>query len=175
MQVRRTIESTSYVALSFALGTVSFWIVFPTLLVGVPLLIVALAGTPLIVLAFIFCHVLARIERRRAAALLGVEFPTRQLSREGSVGARAVRWMSSRGSWLELCYALVALPFVGWIGAFLVFGAWGAALAFLSFPLWGWATANHGDLFGLGYFVSALAHVVAGALALYAAPWLSRG
>jgi signal transduction histidine kinase len=175
MQARRTIESTSYVALSLVLGTASFWVVFPTLLVGVPLLVVALAGTPLIALAFIFCHVLARVERRRAAALLGVEFPSRQLSRDGSLGARAVRWMSSRGSWLELCYALIALPFVGWIGGFLVFGAWGAALAFLSFPLWGWATADHGNLFGLGFFASALLHVIAGALALYAAPWLSRG
>src|SRR3954462_4873804 len=172
MQVRRTIESTSYVALSFALGTFSFWFVFPSLLAGVPLLIFALAGAPLIALAFVFCHLLARAERRRAGALLGGTFPNRTFPRDGSLPSRALRWMSSRGSWLELCYALVALPFVGWIGAFLVFGAWGAALAFLSFPLWGWATANHGDLFGLGYFVSALAHVIGGALALYAAPWL---
>src|SRR4051794_37013865 len=175
MQVRRTIEATSYVALSFAIGTISFWVIMPTLVLGVPLLIVALAGTPLIALAFVFCHVLAKGERRRAAALLGIEFPSRHLPRDGALPSRALRWMSSRGSWLELCYALVALPFVGWLGGFLVFGAWGTALAFLTFPLWGWATASHGALFGLGFFFSALIHVIAGAGALYAAPWLSRG
>src|SRR6201989_19695 len=83
MQVRRTIEATSYVALSFALGTISFWVIMPTLVVGIPLLIVALAGTPLIALAFVFCHLLAKSERRRAAALLGVEFPSRHLPRDG--------------------------------------------------------------------------------------------
>src|ERR1700750_161125 len=86
MQVRRTIEATSYVALSFALGTISFWLVMPTLVVGFPLLIVALAGTPLIALAFIFCHLLARVERRRVGAMMGVEFPRRQIPRDGSIG-----------------------------------------------------------------------------------------
>src|SRR3954469_21849946 len=177
MQVRRTIESTSYVALSFALGTFSFWFVFPSLLAGVPLLIFALAGAPLIALAFVFCHLLARAERRRAGALLGVTFPNRTFPRDGSLPSRALRWMSSRGSWLELCYALVALPFVGWVGGFLVFLAWGAALALLTFPLWGWATAGGGTMFGagIGFAPSAALHFAGGAAAGYAAPWLSRG
>src|SRR6476660_8857572 len=114
MQVRRTIEATSYVALSFAVATISFWIIMPTLIVGLPLMIFALAGAPLVALSFVFCHVLAKAERRRAAALLGGEFPSRQLPRDGSLPSRTLRWMSSRGSWLELLYALVALPFVGW-------------------------------------------------------------
>ncbi len=176
MQVRRTVEATSYVALSAALGTVSFIFLLVTLAVGVPMLIFALLGAPLIALAFVFCHVLARMERRRIAAVMGIEFPTRQLPREGSPAARATRWMRSRGSWLELCYGLVALPFVGWFGAFLVFLGWGAALALLTFPLWGWAPDGAGELFGahIGFAASAVIHVAFGAGALYAAPWLSR-
>jgi len=67
MQVRRTVEATSYVALSGVLGTISFIFLMITLAVGVPMLIVALLGAPLIALAFVFCHVLARMERRRVA------------------------------------------------------------------------------------------------------------
>src|SRR4051794_34982421 len=177
MQVRRTLEATSYVALSAALGTVSFVFLLIMLLVGVPMLIFALLGAPLIAFAFVFCHVLARAERRRAAALMGIDFPTRTLPEEGSALSRATRWMRSRGSWLELCYGLVALPFVGWFGGFLVFVAWGAALALLSFPLWGWAPAAGDELFGwsIGFAASAVVHVAFGGAALYAAPWISRG
>jgi signal transduction histidine kinase len=174
MNVRRTIETTTYVALSAAIGFISFLILVPTLAAGVPLLLLALAGAPLIAAAFVYCHLLARLERRRAAALLGAEFPTRAFPREGSVPVRALSWMSSRGSWLELLYALIALPFVGWLGGTLVFGAWGAALGLLSYPLWGWATPGD-DLFGLSYLWAVLVHVTLGAGALYAAPWLARG
>src|SRR4051812_45594704 len=138
MDVRRTIDATTYVALSAAIGTVAFVALMPMLVFGLGSLVLALAGAPLVALVFVFCHLLARAERRRAAALLGVEFPSRTLPRDGSLPARALAWMRSRGSWLELCYAIVALPFVGWVGGALVFMAWGAALAFLTFPLWGW-------------------------------------
>jgi signal transduction histidine kinase len=177
MAVRRTIDATVYAALSATLGTIAFAFLMPTLLTGAVMLIFALIGLPLVVLGFAFCHVLARTERRRAAAVLGVEFPTRTLPREGSYPARGLRWIRSRGSWLELCYALVALPFVGWVGGMLVFGAWGLALAFLTFPLWGWATAGGGDLLGwsLNYGISSALHVVIGGAALYAAPPLARG
>src|SRR4051794_7436533 len=176
MQVRRTVEATSYVALSGVFGTVSFIFLMITLAIGVPMLIFALLGAPLIALAFVFCHLLARAERRRVAAVMGIEFPTRQLPRDGSPVARATRWMRSRGSWLELCYGLIALPFVGWFGGFFVFLAWGAALSLLSFPLWGWAPAGGGVLFGwhLGYPASSVVHVAFGAGALYAAPWIAR-
>ena len=54
-------------------------------------------------------------------ALLGIDFPSRTLPRDGSVPRRALKWMSSRGAWLELIYGVVALPFVGWVGGLLVF------------------------------------------------------
>ena len=174
MNVRRTVETSTYVALSSAIGTCSFLILVISLVAGVPLLLLALAGAPLIATAFFVAHLLARLERRRAAALLGTEFSTRAFPREGSVPVRAVAWVSSRGSWMELAYGLIALPIVGWIGGWLVFGAWGAAIGLLSFPLWGWATPGD-DVFGLSFGFAAVLHVALGAGALYAAPWLGRG
>ena len=177
MDVRRTIDATTYVALSAALGTVAAVVLIPMLFVGTGLLLFALVGAPLIAAAFAFCHVLARAERRRVRALLGIDFPSRSLPRDGSVPRRALKWMSSRGAWLELIYGAVALPFVGFVGGFLVFTAWGVAVSFLTFPAWGWATPGEGDLFGfdVSYGYSSAVHVAGGAAALYAAPWLSRG
>jgi signal transduction histidine kinase len=170
-------EATAYVALSAILGGIAFFVLVPTLALAVPLLVVALAGLPLIVFAFALCHLLARVERMRIKAVFGTEFPTRHLPRDGRLPTRAIRWVGSRGAWMELCYAVVALPVVGWIGSFLVFFAWGTALAFLSFPLWGLFVDGGGTLFGadVGYAPSAIVHLAAGTGALYAAPWLARG
>jgi signal transduction histidine kinase len=173
----QALEATAYVALSAALGGVAFMVLVPTLALAVPLLIVALAGLPLIVFAFALCHLLATVERRRVRAVFGVEFATRQLPRDGNLPSRALRWLGTRGAWMELCYAVVALPVVGWIGSGLVFFAWGSAVALLTFPLWALAADGAGTLFGLeiGYGPSAAIHFTAGAGALYAAPWLARG
>jgi signal transduction histidine kinase len=85
--------------------------------------------------------------------------------------------MRSRGAWLELCYGLIALPFVGWFGSALTFLAWGAAVAGLTFPLWGWFAPAGDEVFGIdiGMPFSLFVHFAFGACALYAAPWLSRG
>ena len=170
-------EATAYVALSAVIGITAFCFLLPTLLLGTALLVVALAGLPLIVLCFAFSHLIARLERRRVAAVFGIDFPTRHLPRDGNVLNRALRWLGSRGAWQELTYALIALPFVGWIGSALVFFAWGAAIAMLSFPLWGLFADGGGVIFGanIGYVPSAVAHLAGGAGALYAAPWLARG
>src|ERR1700754_2961342 len=154
------IDATAYVALSGVIGFVSFLFLVIVLAISIPLLIVALAGLPGIWLALAYCHGLALAEGRRAAALMGARFPVRRLPTEGSYARRTWQWMRSRGSWLELLYAGVALPFVGWLGAVLVFIGWGAALAFLSFPLWGWAADGH--TLGLAYVPSAVVHVAAG-------------
>jgi signal transduction histidine kinase len=79
--------------------------------------------------------------------------------------------------WLEVLYALVALPLVGWVGGSLVFLAWGGGLAFLAFPAYGYALADGGRVFGvdLGYGGSVALHVGLGLVALLVAPWLVRG
>jgi signal transduction histidine kinase len=167
----RTLESASYVALSWVIGVIVFWITLPMLILSVPLMFLALAGLPILWLAFAFSHGVALAEHRRAGALLQTDFRTRPLSRGIFASVR------SRGPWLELCYSLVALPFIGLVGGVLVFTALGAALACLSFPLWGWSAAGGDQLFGWdsGFLVSCILHVAVGVGALYAAPWLTRG
>jgi signal transduction histidine kinase len=169
--------SCAYVALSGALGTFSFVVALVGVSVGTPLLIVALAGLPILWFVFAFDHGLAKLERNRASAMLGVDFAVRRFPRAGSPPRRMLNWMGSRGCWLELAYALVALPLLGWLGGFLTFCAWGGGLAFISFPAWGWAAAGEGSLLGadIGFAASAVVHVVAGAALLCAAPWVSRG
>src|SRR3954470_4181776 len=167
----RTLDSVAYVALSWAIGAVVFWLVLPFVIVSVPFMFLALAGLPILWLAFALSHGVALFERRRARALLGAEFPVRPLPRRIFASVRA------RGSWLELCYSLIALPFVGLVGGLLVFVALGAALACLTFPLWAWGAAGGGSLGGweLGYTSSSVLHLAIGAAALLAAPPLARG
>jgi signal transduction histidine kinase len=166
----RTLESAAYVALSWAIGVIVFWITLPIVIVSVPFMFLALAGLPILWLAFAFAHAVALGEQRRAGALLGVDFRTRPLTRRIFVSVR------SRGPWMELCYSLVALPFIGLVGGLLVFAALGTALACLTFPLWGWSAAGGSQLFSWdsGYLTSSVLHVGVGIGALYAAPWLTR-
>src|SRR5436309_115191 len=134
---RRTTEAVAYVALSGVLAIAAFASVLPLVVLSGPLMILALAGLVVLWVAFVLCHGLALLERRRASAVLGVGFRVRPLGPpDAHPLKRMLVWTRSRGSWLELCYAVVALPFVGWLGGALVFTAFGAALAFLSFPLW---------------------------------------
>jgi signal transduction histidine kinase len=177
LRPRETFESTVYVALSGVLAIASFVTLLPMVILSGATMILALAGLIVLWIAFLLCHGLAHFERRRASAVLGVEFGVRPLGPEGNPLKRMLMWTRSRGSWLELCYALIALPFVGWLGAALVFTAFGAALAFLSFPLWGWAAAGGASVLGVhvGFFLAAVVHVVVGVAALLAAPPLARG
>jgi signal transduction histidine kinase len=178
LRPRETFESTVYVALSSALAIASFVSVLPLVLLSGPMMILALAGLAILWFAFLLCHGLAHLERRRASAVLGVDFRVRPIGPEGANPLRRMlMWTRSRGSWLELCYALIALPFVGWLGAALVFTAFGAALAFLTFPLWGWAAAGGASILGLhvGFFLAAVVHLTLGVAALFAAPPLARG
>ncbi len=175
---RPTADATAYVALSGAIGLAAFVALLPLVILSGALMVLALMGLLFLWGAFLAGHVLALLERRRAAALLGVEFRVRPLGpSEGNPLKRMLAWTRSRGSWLELCYALIALPFVGFCGAVLVFTAFGVAVAFLTFPLWGWAAAGGASVLGLhvGFAAAAVLHVVVGTAALVAAPPLARG
>ena len=74
-------------------------------------------------------------------------------------------------------YAVVALPFVGWVGGFLVFFALGRGALVPDLPAVGLGAARRGRPLRLdvGYATRRRLHVSAGAGALYAAPWLARG
>ena len=109
---------------------------------------------------------------------MGIEFPTRTLPREGSAAGARCCWMRSRGAWLELCYAAHRAAVRRLVRrACSCSLAWGAALALLTFPLWGWAAAGGRRAVRLGARLRRprRVHVAFGAGALYAAPWLARG
>jgi signal transduction histidine kinase len=171
------LNSTLYVALSGPIGFIAGLTTFIGLVVGTPLLIVALIGFPIIAFVVVFDHGLAKLERNRIAALLGVDFPVRRFSRGSSPPRNLLKWMGARGAWLEIVYALIALPLVGCLGGFLAFCAWGGGVAFISFPLWGWAPVGGGVLLGahVGYLGASVIHVAAGTALLFSAPWLSHG
>jgi signal transduction histidine kinase len=175
---RRTAEATAYIALSGAIGLAAFVTLVPLVALSGGLMVLALMGLLFLWGAFLVCHVLALLERHRAAALLGVDFRVRPLGPPArNPLRRMLDWTRSRGAWLELCYGLLALPFVGFCGVVLVFTAFGAAVSLLTYPAWGWAAAGGGSVLGLhvGFAVAAVVHVAVGLAALVAAPPLARG
>src|ERR1700750_840765 len=103
---RRTAEATAYVALSGAIGLAAFVALLPLVILSGALMVLALMGLLFLWLGFVICHVLALLERRRATALLGVEFRVRPLGpADANPLKRIWAWTRSRGARVELCYA----------------------------------------------------------------------
>ena len=139
---------------------------------------VALAGLPLIVFAFALCHLLARA---RAHAHQGrvrhrIPDPPPAARRQAPHPRDPLGRLAAAPGWSSATPSSRCRSSAG-SAASLVFFAWGTALAFLSFPLWGLFVDGGGTLFGadVGYAPSAIVHLAAGTGALYAAPWLARG
>jgi signal transduction histidine kinase len=175
---RQTAEATAYIALSGAIGLAAFVTLLPLIVLSGALMVLALMGLLFLWAAFVASHLLALLERRRAAAMLGVDFRVRPLGPpDRNPLRRMLDWTRSRGAWLELCYGLVALPFVGFCGGLLVFLAFGTAVSLLTYPAWSWAAAGGGSVLGLhvGFAVAAAGHFAVGLAALVAAPPLARG
>jgi signal transduction histidine kinase len=183
--------ATAFVGLTSAMSIAAFVAVFVPLVVGIPLLLLALVGLVPICFALGAARLAAVVDAWRFRVLLGHRLPLRptdlRLQAAGGsqpgrrlptrLWARLWSWGTSKDAWLGVAYCLVVLPLVGWVGGYLLLGAWGGGLAFLLFPAYGHALADGGRVFGLdvGYGASVAVHVAAGAVALLAAPWLARG
>lgn len=169
--------ATISVCWSLVVSSVAFFVLFFLTIFAVPLTLLALVGLPLLWIAFGISRGVAEIERWQSAVFLGADLPLRPWARPGALPSRMWQRTKSRGSWLELVYALVVRPLISFAGAVVVFGAWGGGLAFVLFPLYGGHTASHGALFGWSpeWAISVLVHVVIGLGLLLAAPWLARG
>ena len=172
-------EATAYVALSAVLGVISFIVLVPTLALGVPLLVVALAGLPLIAFAFALCHLLATVERRRVARGVRdrVPDPPAPARRQPRRAARCAGSARAAPGWSSATRS-IALPFVGWVGGLLVFFAWGAALGAADASRCGRCSPTGRGCSSAPTSATsrrAAIHFAAGAGALYAAPWLARG
>ncbi len=175
--------ATAFVGLTLAVSTAAFVAVFVPLVVGIPLLLLALVGLVLICFALGVARFTATVDAWRFRVLLGQELRLRPTSlRPPAAGGRRLparlwAWATSKGAWLGVVYCLLVLPLVGWAGGYLLLAAWGGGLAFLLFPAYGYALADGSEVFGLdtGYGTSVAIHVTLGAAALLAAPWLARG
>lgn len=170
-----TAMSTMAVATSAALGTASFFVLLPLLLVSLPMMILALIGMPLLWVALALAHGAARLDRARMAAYLGHTFtlPPRPGHDKGFF-RRQWTATTSRRSWIELAYGLVVLPLLSWVCAAVVFLAWGGGIAYLLFPSFGWTFVSQGGWGGMPYLLSSILHMLIGAVALLTAPWLAR-
>jgi signal transduction histidine kinase len=182
---RRAWLATMVSAQTALLGTVSFAVVLALLVVGLSTVLLVQIGLPVLWLGLASAHLVARAEAWRYAAYFGIRLPLRptpapRRDSGGRVGRAWSRmWARARsgGAWLEAGYALFVLPLLGWVGGSIVATAWGGGLLFLFFPAYGYAL-GHGDevlWLDLSYGGSVAVHMVVGALALVAAPWLARG
>lgn len=176
---------TAFVALTGAVALPVFLAVLVPILLGVPLLLLALIGVPLIWFSLVVASLSTRFDAWRFEAMLGRRLPLRRSPvrdpdrRSGLVGrfGAELRRLRAGGSWLNVLYVLVVAPLFGWFGGWLLFAAWGGGLAFLFFPAYGYALAGGDRIFGqyLGYGGAVALHVGLGVAALLAAPWLARG
>ncbi|ONH31890.1 sensor histidine kinase [Pseudofrankia asymbiotica] len=182
---RRNWLATVFAAQTLVFGTITFAVTLGFTIAGVSSSFFIVVGLPLLWVALAQAHRFARFESWRYEAYLGERLrlrptpvPARTASgRIGRAWSRMWARMSAGGSWLELLWALLVLPVLGWAGGWIVATAWGGGLAFLLFPAYGHALGNGGRLVGLdlGYGGSVATHVVVGVAALLAAPWLARG
>jgi signal transduction histidine kinase len=155
--------------------------VFTTCLsLGFSLLVVALAGLPVLGLTLRMAEAFAYAERARFAFLLGVRIPAWAAgSRAGYRWGIVPRWrmLAERATWSELGYALLRLP-VSVVTATICVGAWAVGLVLLTLPLYSSSLPRGGATFGdtvlRGTPIMALSALTGLAL-LLAAPQLTRG
>jgi signal transduction histidine kinase len=172
---RRTWLATSYAVLGTvmgALGAVALVLVLSSLALSFTVVgaLVVLGGT------LIFTRGLARAERARAEALLGLSIADPHLPTEGKWWQRVVARATRSESWREVAYLVLLAP-IGMIGCLLVVGAWTGASVLLLLPFYNPLLNNGGaHMFTLVIDTvpeTALMGAVGIGLAL-AAPWIAR-
>ncbi len=158
--------------------------VFTTCLsLGFSLLVVALAGLPILGLTLRLAGWFAAAERARLGLMLGVRIPAwPAASSPGRAGYRwaiVPRWrmFTERATWAEIGYALLRLP-VSAVAAMLSVSAWAAGLVLLTLPLYNRSLPSGGAEFGdavLRGTPAMTASAVIGLVVLLAAAQLTRG
>jgi signal transduction histidine kinase len=176
-------EQTTWWALTHLLldafvGAITFSVVVTLLVTTGALLITFPLALPFAWLLFVLAHLMARIERSRIAALLGVRLEDPVPPLQGSnPWRRLVERTKSRPRWKEIAYLLLLLP-LGVFTTVLALEVWAISAALLFLPLYvgvlpdntaklHWADVSQG--------LGAIALSGLGLLGvLLAAPWLTR-
>jgi signal transduction histidine kinase len=176
---RTWLAMTSHLA-GFAAGLAVFVVVVTGLSLGFSLLVLALAGLPLLGLTLRATSWFAAAERARVALMLGVRVPAWPAeSRAGYRWGIVPRWrvLGERATWGEIGYALLRLPVsaVAMVGSLTI---WSASLVLLTLPLYNKhlpsGGAKLGDVVLTGTPTMASAAVI-GLVLLLIAPQLTRG
>src|SRR5690349_4579749 len=120
------------------LGIAILVVVAPVLSLGFSLLVLALAGLPILGLTLRAATLYATAERARLGLMLGVRIPAWPAEeRAGYRWGIVPRWrmLTERATWGELGYGLLRLPFSA-IAFTLSLAAWAAGLVMLTLPLY---------------------------------------
>ncbi|MGD0607051.1 MAG: sensor domain-containing protein [Streptosporangiaceae bacterium] len=147
---------------------------------GVSLLVVALAGLPVLGVTLRLADWFGRAERARFALLLGVRIPAwPAASRAGYRWGVVPRWrmFTERATWSEVGYGLLRLP-VSAVAAALSIGLWALGLVLLALPLYSSSLPSGGPEFGdtvLRGTPTLAVSAVIGLVLLLAAAQLTRG
>ena len=137
-----------YLVLGFATSIVAFvvWTVGVTLSLTLGLLIV---GFPVVLASFWSFRLLADLERKRAALVLGAPIAAayRPAPRDARLAVRLKEAAHDGQRWADLVY-LGLLSMVGFVWGLIWTVLWGAALSALTLPAWWWATPADSQFMG---------------------------
>ena len=176
---RTWLAMTSHLAGLFT-GLLVMVVVVTGLSLGFSLLVLALAGLPLLGLTLRLADWFAVAERARIGLMLGARIPAWPGgSRAGYRWYVVPRWrtLTQRATWGEIGYSLLRLP-VSAVALTLSVSAWSAALVLLTLPLYNKYLPAGGASLGntvLKGTPTMTASVVIGVIALLIAPQVTRG
>jgi signal transduction histidine kinase len=162
------------------MGLAVMVVVVTGLSLGFSLLVLALAGLPILGLTLRAATLYAAAERARLDLMLGLRIPAwPDGSRAGYRWGIIPRWrtLTERATWGEIGYGLLRLP-VSAVAATLSILVWAAGLALLTLPLYNRSLPSGGAKLGdtvLAGRPTMVAAVVIGLVLLLAAPQLTRG
>ena len=176
---RTWLAMTSHLAGLFT-GLLVMVVVVTGLSLGFSLLVLALAGLPLLGLTLRLADWFAVAERARIGLMLGARIPAWPGgSRAGYRWYVVPRWrtLTQRATWGEIGYSLLRLP-VSAVALTLSVSAWSAALVLLTLPLYNKYLPAGGASLGntvLKGTPTMTASVVLGVIVLLIAPQVTRG
>src|SRR4051794_5818589 len=175
---RRLGCDTAYLLLALPAGILTFTVVVTGWALGLGLLI-TLVGLPVILATIVIGRWMARLERRRAALVLGRPVVEAYAPLEGGLLARLRAAVGDPQTWKDLVWHLLLLG-IGIADFTIAVTAWGTALGLLSMPAWWWSIPADPGSLDLGLFhvhdwpTAALASLL-GLVALPVAAALVRG
>jgi signal transduction histidine kinase len=173
-----TWRALAHLALDFPLGGLFFAGTFPLLIASVPTLIVLPVSIVISSILFLVTHQLARLERNRFAAVLGVTLVDQSAPLQGGWWSRYKQRLTSAARWKEIGYLLLAYP-RGALMMGLALGTWAGSLALVFLPAYLHALPGgvaHFGLFKVATIGPAFLLALVGlAGVVLVAPWTTLG